>query len=194
MNGKSAVLAVQIHILDGSVLIVGCGFHIEGKSLLFQLLHSCGKIRCPHCDVSVGSQEGGFHTLKIRSSELRFLTVAGLQVKHHTEKLCQYDWPNNYTQFKHILQTLATMTDSTYIRSSAVAELLTKERSRHRRSVPAAAAVNTDCTLDEMIREVIQQVVASNNGNRAAAARQLGISRTTLWRYLSRKEGGEGES
>lgn len=110
------------------------------------------------------------------------------------EMLCQYDWPNNYTQFKHILQTLATMTDSTYIRSSAVAELLTKERSRHRRSVPAAAAVNTDCTLDEMIREVIQQAVASNNGNRAAAARQLGISRTTLWRYLSRKEGGEGES
>ena len=110
------------------------------------------------------------------------------------EMLCQYDWPNNYTQFKHILQTLATMTDSTYIRSSAVAELLTKERSRHRRSVPAAAAVNTDWTLDEMIREVIQQAVASNNGNRAAAARQLGISRTTLWRYLSRKEGGEGES
>ena len=23
---------------------------------------------------------------------------------------------------------------------------------------------------------------------------RLGISRTTLWRYLSRKEGGEGES
>lgn len=54
--------------------------------------------------------------------------------------------------------------------------------------------MNTDWTLDEMIREVIQQAVASNNGNRAAAARQLGISRTTLWRYLSRKEGGEGES
>ena len=108
------------------------------------------------------------------------------------EMLCQYDWPNNYTQFKHILQTLATMTDSTYIRSSAVAELLAKERSRHRRSVPAAASVNTDYMLDEVIREVIRQAVAANNGNRAAAARQLGISRTTLWRYLSRKE-EEGE-
>lgn len=108
------------------------------------------------------------------------------------EMLCQYDWPNNYTQFKHILQTLATMTDSTYIRSSAVAEILTKERSHYRRNVPVATSSNTEYTLDEVIREVIQQAVTSNNGNRAAAARQLGISRTTLWRYLNRKEDEAG--
>lgn len=102
--------------------------------------------------------------------------------------LRQYEWPNNYTQFKHILQTLATQTTSTYIRSSAVAELLAKERSLHRTAAPAAASVNTDCTLEEIIGEVVQQAVTANNGNRAAAARQLGISRTTLWRYLGKTE------
>jgi len=40
-------------------------------------------------------------------------------------------------------------------------------------------------TLDTRIREIIQQTVKANGGNRAAAARELGISRTTLWRYLS---------
>ena len=53
------------------------------------------------------------------------------------EMLRQYDWPNNYTQFKHILQTLATLTASTYIRSSVVAELLAKERSLRRSAPPA---------------------------------------------------------
>ncbi len=104
------------------------------------------------------------------------------------EMLRQYDWPNNYTQFKHILQTLATLTASTYIRSSVVAELLSKERLLRRSCGSAAASVNTDHTLEEIISEVIQQTVASNNGNRAAAARKLGISRTTLWRYLNKNE------
>ena len=30
--------------------------------------------------------------------------------------------------------------------------------------------------------------VAAHGGNRAAAARQLGISRTTLWRYMEKIE------
>lgn len=104
------------------------------------------------------------------------------------EMLRQYDWPNNYTQFKHVLRTLATLTTSTYIRSSAVAELLAKERSLRLGAVPAAS-LNMDCTLEEIIGGVVQQAVAAHNGNRAAAARQLGISRTTLWRYLSKNEG-----
>jgi len=40
-------------------------------------------------------------------------------------------------------------------------------------------------TLDTRIREMIRQTVKANGGNRAAAARELGISRTTLWRYLN---------
>lgn len=104
------------------------------------------------------------------------------------EMLCQFDWPNNYTQFKHILKTLATLTGSTYIRSSAVADLLDRERSLRRLPVKSAAPVNTGCSLEEIVSQVVEQTVAANNGNRAAAARQLGISRTTLWRYLSKSE------
>lgn len=110
------------------------------------------------------------------------------------EMLRQYDWPNNYTQFKHVLETLAILTTSPYIRSSMVAELLARERSM-RRSLPAQAVpVDTNRTLEEIISDGIQQAVINNNGNRAAAARQLGISRTTLWRYLSRQEDGRPES
>ena len=50
------------------------------------------------------------------------------------------------------------------------------------RRLPTALANMTTNTI-------VQQTVAAHNGNRAAAARQLGVSRTTLWRYLGRIEG-----
>lgn len=103
------------------------------------------------------------------------------------EMLRQYSWPNNYTQFKNLLRTLATLTTGPYIRSSLVAEYLSKERTLRAVPVsPAPSGVSTDRTLEEIIGEVVQQTVATHGGNRAAAARQLGISRTTLWRYLGK--------
>ncbi len=104
------------------------------------------------------------------------------------EMLRQYDWPNNYTQFKHILQTLAVTTTSAYIRSSMVAELLAQERFLQRSVRQVSTQVDPECTLEEIIGQAIRQAVAAHNGNRAAAARQLGISRTTLWRYLGKEK------
>ena len=112
------------------------------------------------------------------------------------ELLTRYEWPNNYTQFKGVLYELAALTTSSYIRSSAVAELLTRERSLNRGVPPRPDAAAQGQTLDEIIRSAIWQAVSANNGNQTAAARQLGISRTTMWRYpqaggQARQSGGE---
>lgn len=107
------------------------------------------------------------------------------------EMLRRYPWPNNYTQFKNLLRTLASLTAGPYIRSSLVAELLAKERTL-RAAVPAPPArgeADDGRTLDEIISDAVRRAIAAQNGNRTAAARQLGISRTTLWRYLGREQG-----
>lgn len=109
------------------------------------------------------------------------------------EMLQQYDWPNNYTQFKYVLRTLATTATSSYIRGSAVAELLAKERPVRKNIQTAVPIVNTERTLEEMVQDIVEQSVAAHGGNRAAAARQLGISRTTLWRYLNKKDDSREE-
>ena len=44
----------------------------------------------------------------------------------------------------------------------------------------------TGRTLEDINLQVIQQVLAEHHGNQTAAAKQLGISRTTLWRFLGR--------
>ena len=101
------------------------------------------------------------------------------------QQLCRYDWPNNYTQFQGVLCELAALTSSPYIRGRTVAELLTRERCLNRgASPPPPDPGRQEQTLEEIARAAVRQAVAAHGGNQTAAARQLGISRTTLWRYL----------
>lgn len=107
------------------------------------------------------------------------------------ERLESYDWPLNYSQFKRVLMEAATMTDSSYVRTDTVAEILTHEQSaglyqlmfgaseaqRARSNLP-------EMTLQEMNEAIIHRVLEENGGNQSKTARQLGISRTTLWRYI----------
>ncbi|MBQ8094803.1 MAG: PrpR N-terminal domain-containing protein [Clostridia bacterium] len=102
------------------------------------------------------------------------------------EMLVRYDWPENYTQFKHVLHALASLTEGPYILSNDVAELLAQERRLHRKNSHVHAAPSyTGQTLDEITKNIIRQVLDENDGNQSLTARQLGIGRSTLWRLLN---------
>lgn len=109
---------------------------------------------------------------------------------HAMEQLRRYHWPDNYTQFKRVLQELAMLTTSYYIRSNTVSEVLSRER-----RTTAANPVSTPSseketrTLDQIIRGAIEQALIDNNGNQTAAAKQLGIGRTTMWRHMNQNNG-----
>ena len=104
------------------------------------------------------------------------------------EQLRRYNWPDNYTQFKRVLQELATLTSSYYIRSGAVSEILARERTTA--AAPQTSVLPSEPqTLDQIIRAAIEQAMLQNNGNQTAAAKQLGIGRTTMWRHLN--QGGK---
>ena len=105
------------------------------------------------------------------------------------EMLIHYDWPGNYTQFKHVLHELAVLTNGLYVSSEDVAKLLSQERSQYRRAPAAETGLSlSGKTLTEIISSVARQAVAENGGNQTLAARQLCISRTTLWRIMSQAE------
>lgn len=105
------------------------------------------------------------------------------------EQLRNYYWPNNFTQFKKVLLELATITNTPYIRSNDVAEVLAQERTLHRPKTIGHSPETgwSGKTLEEITVEVVFQALDNCNGNQTLAAKQLGISRSTLWRYLSRK-------
>lgn len=104
-----------------------------------------------------------------------------------------YDWPYNYTQFKRVVNELAVITSTPYISARDVRNLLEKEKasSSAGSSQPAKTrhtGLDVDRTLDEITCDIISQVLSRHNGNQSAAAKQLGISRTTLWRYMNRNQ------
>lgn len=105
------------------------------------------------------------------------------------EQLRNYNWPNNFTQFKKVLFALATITNASYIRSSDVAEVLARERTLHRPRVSRQSGDGDlpNRTLEQITLDAIRQTVDACGGNQTLAAKQLGISRSTLWRYLSKE-------
>lgn len=105
---------------------------------------------------------------------------------HAMDQLRRFPWPDNYTQFKRVLRELATVTTSYYIRSNTVSDLLSRERITAAPAQPSPPAQDPQ-TLDQIIRSAIEQALLASNGNQTAAAKQLGISRTTLWRHLNQE-------
>ena len=71
--------------------------------------------------------------------------------------LRQYPWPNNYTQFKNVLRASPPCRTAPYIRAGTVADMLSKERTLRAVPQPASARKPSEQTLEEVIRDVVQQ-------------------------------------
>ena len=73
---------------------------------------------------------------------------------------------------------------SFYISAEEVQAVLSNEERK-----TAAASFDLSGTLEDIERRVIQQVLKEENMNQSAAAKRLGIGRSTLWRKISAGEG-----
>ena len=102
------------------------------------------------------------------------------------DQLIHYSWPDNFTEFKAVLSELAALASSSYILNDSVTEVLLKERTLHHvEASPTAENPFSGKTLDQIISAAINQTLSDCGGNQTLAAKQLGISRSTLWRHLN---------
>ena len=79
MNGKAAILTVQVDVFDAAVLKVGGSVHVESEAFFFQLPHRSSQVRRAHGNVTVFTQERCFHALEVRTAELGLLAVGAAQ-------------------------------------------------------------------------------------------------------------------
>ena len=98
------------------------------------------------------------------------------------QRLCTYDWPGNLRQLVSTLRTLLALSRPG---QRIEAEQLPAEI---RATAPpeTADAQTKDCDLRTLGRDAIERALQASGGSVSAAARQLGIHRSTLYRQLKR--------
>ena len=107
----------------------------------------------------------------------------------------RYDYPGNVRELENAIEHAVAVSDGPVISEmdlplSIREPRLLAERASDGGAVPAGAAARVAASdrdgwsLAEVEKEHIRRVLVRHGGNATMAARQLGISRTTLWRKL----------
>jgi DNA-binding NtrC family response regulator len=96
-------------------------------------------------------------------------------------RLLQHSWPGNVRELASILEAALLEAANNMIQA---ADLNLPEESQMPRD-QAQAATAGNLSLDAVIRHHVQYVLDLNRGNKLRAARQLQISRSTLYRILA---------
>jgi two-component system response regulator AtoC len=95
-------------------------------------------------------------------------------------RLLQHNWPGNVRELASVLETALLEADNGVILAGNLA--LSSEAETLPNQLPAAHPEGL--SLDAVIRHHVQHVLDLNRGNKLRAARQLSISRSTLYRIL----------
>ncbi len=116
------------------------------------------------------------------------------QVSHISRRalavLQAYEWPGNVREFSHAIQSAVMLTDNDRIDTQALPEHVARAAPAIASAniAPSAepAAVAEPLLLDEVIKKTLLRSLEETEGNRRRAADLLGISRSTLYRMLTR--------
>lgn len=96
--------------------------------------------------------------------------------------LAGYQWPGNVRELRNLMERMALFLAAQPLQALTPAFVLSvaPELAKDASQIPSLPAVHAP-------EETVAEVLARFAGNREAAARHLGISRTTLWRKLRHK-------
>lgn len=94
--------------------------------------------------------------------------------------MTEYDWPGNLFQLDHICERMILLSPKPAIPDTFVRSLLEQ-------AYPAAVRDNERIILYKDKKALkISELLSQYNGNREKVAAEMGISKTTLWRYMKK--------
>jgi two-component system, NtrC family, response regulator HydG len=97
---------------------------------------------------------------------------------HTIKKLQKYHWPGNIRELEHAIERAIIMTDRDQLEPEDFFFLADKPESNKQ----ASDIFN----LDDMEKNVIQKVINKHGGNISKAAKELGLTRASLYRRLEK--------
>ena len=112
--------------------------------------------------------------------------------------LMEYDWPGNIRELEHVIERACACTSGTRLQlgDSSTPVVAFYESTRKKIAPPPtndiALTARSIVSLAEMEKEAILAALKELQGDKLAAAKLLGIGKTTMYRKL--KEYGLGEA
>ena len=109
--------------------------------------------------------------------------------------LREYDWPGNVRELENLIERLVILADEPIVRASHLPPAVRALVSEHRptRIALGEAGLDLDTAVQEFEHGLIAQALRRTKGNKQAAARLLGLKRTTLVAKLRRRAQGDVE-
>jgi DNA-binding NtrC family response regulator len=98
-----------------------------------------------------------------------------------TQALMAYPYPGNIRQLQHVVQRAVAVARGELIDVDAL-----PEEPLAPKSAPAVSEGSVAAARERAEREMIVATLAKNNGEVAAAAREMQVSRTTMWRLMKK--------
>lgn len=109
------------------------------------------------------------------------------------EYLSKYDWPGNVREIKNFCERLAVIAKKTKITLEDIIDQISDSKINHNDSSKTIDIFRTNnnlsmnnLNLDNMEKESIRLALMYSNGSITNAAKELGVSRTTLWRKMKK--------
>ncbi len=119
---------------------------------------------------------------------IKGISYSGLKIMEN------YRWPGNVRQLENVVEKLMVRTQEGLIKTSLVKDTMRSQPEFDADVVNACSSssiasfdevnIRLNGKLEDIERYIIKKVVEEEHNNKMAAARRLGISRTTLWRKL----------
>ncbi len=115
----------------------------------------------------------------IQQYSLKYMKVAVKLTKGATEKLCQYQFPGNVRELQYIIERAVIMCDNDVLDADDLI-FSPLESALAENNEPA------DFNLSAIEKNAILKVIEKHHGNITKAAKELGLTRTALYRRLSK--------
>ncbi|MCP4703225.1 MAG: sigma-54-dependent Fis family transcriptional regulator [candidate division Zixibacteria bacterium] len=119
---------------------------------------------------------------------LENLKVEGTQItitSEAVEKLLTHHWPGNVRELENTIKRAIALSQNRRIHSRDIIFITSKQVSEAGDS-SLAVSNTTSGTLEDSLKQRIENSLSSNNWNFSKTASQLGIGRTTLWRKIKK--------